>query len=419
MAEVAILKHTSGVNGTVATSVDSARFVSIGLGVAAPVGTGLALVTSVDITESTDPGGTANIGKVYTKDVSSVTELFYQDSDSNVVQISSGGGILVSLTAVATDLQFLAADRTIDIAAAAAETAGNTLTVSSGAGGASVGVAAGGDGGTIIVEAATGGAGDATFAAGAGGGLSVVGGAAGADGGGGGADGGNVTINGGAATGSGTDGVVSIGTSNTSEINIGAVGGGAFSWELSDNLTSAGSFAEATNEYLTFRTTNGGELIIVGPTAGNGVPSIQVNMPQSTNDAFELRVASSHYFRVNTSTTVGSIVMGSSLARTEIDIPDNNSTAFKVEHAGTGADYINCSTANAGPSITFGSTTESPIYRFAGTGEVRIDGEAIRLTEQSGDPGSTTNAGKVYTKDVAGITELFYQRSDGTVVQLS
>ena len=48
---------------------------------------------AVNMFESTDPSTTANKGKLYTKDVSTVTELFYKDSAGSVVQITSGGTV--------------------------------------------------------------------------------------------------------------------------------------------------------------------------------------------------------------------------------------------------------------------------------------------------------------------------------------
>jgi len=39
--------------------------------------------------------------------------------------------------------------------------------------------------------------------------------------------------------------------------------------------------------------------------------------------------------------------------------------------------------------------------------------------EQVGDPVAAANRGKVYTKDVAGVTQFFYEASDGTVTQLT
>lgn len=43
--------------------------------------------------------------------------------------------------------------------------------------------------------------------------------------------------------------------------------------------------------------------------------------------------------------------------------------------------------------------------------------DVLELPEKGSDPGATANTGKVYTKDVAGVTQLFYQASDGSVAQ--
>lgn len=43
--------------------------------------------------------------------------------------------------------------------------------------------------------------------------------------------------------------------------------------------------------------------------------------------------------------------------------------------------------------------------------------DVLELLERVSDPGATADRGKAYTKDVAGVTQLFYQASDGTVAQ--
>lgn len=45
--------------------------------------------------------------------------------------------------------------------------------------------------------------------------------------------------------------------------------------------------------------------------------------------------------------------------------------------------------------------------------ELPID--VVRFPERVGDPGATANSGKQYTKDAAGVTQLYYQDSSGTV----
>ena len=42
-----------------------------------------------------------------------------------------------------------------------------------------------------------------------------------------------------------------------------------------------------------------------------------------------------------------------------------------------------------------------------------------RIGEVAADPAAVANSGFVYTKDVAGITQLFYEADDGTVSQLT
>ena len=49
------------------------------------------------------------------------------------------------------------------------------------------------------------------------------------------------------------------------------------------------------------------------------------------------------------------------------------------------------------------------------------DGEHVRVTlqEQASDPTNVTDKGFVYSKDVSGVTELFYKDSDGDVTQIT
>lgn len=49
--------------------------------------------------------------------------------------------------------------------------------------------------------------------------------------------------------------------------------------------------------------------------------------------------------------------------------------------------------------------------------ELPID--VVRFPERVGDPGATANSGKQYTKDAAGVTQLYYQDSSGTVHTLT
>lgn len=99
------------------------------------------------------------------------------------------------------------------------------VTLQGGTGGATVtsGASDGGIGGAVTVAGGTGGAGAGAKNPGAGGATIVAGGAAGASGSGN-ANGGNLTIRAGAKSGTGTNGVLSIGETNTSAINFGVSG---------------------------------------------------------------------------------------------------------------------------------------------------------------------------------------------------
>jgi hypothetical protein len=100
-----------------------------------------------------------------------------------------------------------------------------------------------------------------------------------------------------------------------------------------------------------------------------------------------------------------------------ITVDDNQADAFLIQE-GTNA-YLDITTTDASETMEFGNTTTNPTFTFLGSGEVTIDGDALTLTEQAGDPGATANAGKLYTKDDSGTTELYYQDSGGSVTQLT
>lgn len=138
-------------------------------------------------------------------------------------------------------------NHTLDVAASTTlSTAGATLTISSAAGSAGSGGTAGAAGGAMTGAAGIGGAGTATAVAGVGGALTLRGGAAGADNGGGGANGGALNLRGGAKTGAGTDGVINIGDSATSTVNLGAAGvtttaTGTFTIQAGSELNTTGT----------------------------------------------------------------------------------------------------------------------------------------------------------------------------------
>ena len=48
----------------------------------------------------------------------------------------------------------------------------------------------------------------------------------------------------------------------------------------------------------------------------------------------------------------------------------------------------------------------------------RAGAQIAKVLESSSDPGGAPNELQIYTKDVAGVTQLFCQRSDGSIVQI-
>jgi hypothetical protein len=110
----------------------------------------------------------------------------------NFVQLQASGVDLFSVTTTG-DIAFgSSSNHSVSVGASAASTAGKNLTFTSGAGGSGTGSV----GGNLVIQGGTAGGSNA--------------------------NGGNVSIDAGAKTGSGTDGTVSIGTSNASTIQIGS-----------------------------------------------------------------------------------------------------------------------------------------------------------------------------------------------------
>lgn len=84
--------------------------------------------------------------------------------------------------------------------------------------------------------------------------------------------------------------------------------------------------------------------------------------------------------------------------------------------------YLALDTRLGSERLTFGNASTNPQYTFAGTGNVSAGGYVsanhLILPERATDPGTTADQGAVYTKDVAGNEELFFQ--DGArVVQIT
>jgi hypothetical protein len=135
-------------------------------------------------------------------------------STGNFIGLQSAGTDVFTVTN-AGDVAFGAnTDHTLSVTTSAASVAGRSLTLSAGAGGTGAGTVVGGD---LVLQ---GGAGGGTNSAG-----------------------GNVSINAGAASGSGTDGVINIGTSLASTVQIGnsALSTGTQTINVGNNNTSGGT----------------------------------------------------------------------------------------------------------------------------------------------------------------------------------
>ena len=81
---------TNGAVGTSGTRWGDGQFVTFTIGTLT-IGTSVSGPLDILTERASDPGATANTGKLYTKDVSTITELFYQDSAGTVTQLTAGG----------------------------------------------------------------------------------------------------------------------------------------------------------------------------------------------------------------------------------------------------------------------------------------------------------------------------------------
>ena len=148
---------------------------------------------------------------------------------------------------------------------------------------------------------------------------------------------------------------------------------------MPDDSAGALSISEGATDYIQIITTNGSEQVIIGTTATQTI----------TLDGTAL-----------------------------VTIPDNSAGALVIAQGAV--DYLRVVTTNAGESIEYGNASTNPAHNFLGTGAVTVDGAALLLTEQAGDPTTAANEGGIYTKDDGGVTQLFYRAdSDGTVYQLT
>lgn len=193
----------SGATGAVTFAVDTAVVDTL---------TGIQTLTNKTLTAPVINGVTAASGNV---DWSGSTGLWKTTTGA----CTFGG----SSNTFSADITFTATNRIIGGTAAAASTAGNSITVKSPDGGAGSG-ALGGAGGIVALASGAGGAGDATHQGGAGGAITITGGAGGASGGSNSGVGGAITLTTGAAGSNASGGTGRNGGLLTLATGAGAVG---------------------------------------------------------------------------------------------------------------------------------------------------------------------------------------------------
>lgn len=113
---------------------------------------------------------------------------------------------------------------------------------------------------------------------------------------------------------------------------------------------------------------------------------------------------------------------------TALLLDDNTANAYLIEET-SGDDYFKIDTTNGSEAVSFGNAVTAPDYNFLGDGAFAVGGAAdfassvecanLRLPESGADPAAVADTGRLYTKDVAGATELFYRDAAGNVIQLT
>jgi hypothetical protein len=128
---------------------------------------------------------------------------------------------------------------------------------------------------------------------------------------------------------------------------------------------------------------------------------------------YALRIDSSGW----TALGILNLEIGSTLAPTvlEVVVPNSNAASVLIEDA-AGNNYLLINTASE--AIELGNTATDPYVEILSDGDLRLRSQ-IRMTERAGDPTAVANTGFIYTKDLAGVTELYYRDSAGNVRQLT
>ena len=102
-----------------------------------------------------------------------------------------------------------------------------------------------------------------------------------------------------------------------------------------------------------------------------------------------------------------------------LDLFDNTSDAM-VWRIDASNEFLRIDTTNGAEAVTFCNTTGNPVFEIRGNGGLQLpDGSQVELNDRVGDPTDESGWGKLYTKTVSGVVELFYIDDAGSVTQVT
>lgn len=285
-----------------------------------------------------DPGATANTIKAYAKDVAGTTEFFLQDSAGNVVQVTSGGGVVAGAAGANTQVQY-------NSAGALAANADFTY-----------------DGTNVTLA-------NDLFA-----------------------DGGVDT------SGAGT---LAIGGTNATTIDIGGTQA-SVDVQLVDNTPDAFLVRQGTNDYIDVDTTDGIENVVIGNTATNPSlffraasdsqlemsPDVLWEVPDNTANVFRLASGggSDTYIQLTTTNLAEELAFGTT--NTNPDFNFRGTGDFRLSGGGVDGSALRITRRTADPAV--GISNDGTLYtKLDGSGDAQLwfedgNGVATRITEPGG-----------------------------------
>jgi len=229
--------------------------------------------------------------------------------------------------------------------------------------------------------------------------------------------------NGGAASGAaaGTGGVANFGSGSGGVAAGGyaaGIGGQAFfqGGKGGNAIAGAGNTAQAGGQAV-FQGGSGGAGAGTNNGAGGGVSTFQGGFGGSMSGAGQVSGPGG-----NAALRGGSAGNATSSATQgaggDVDIQGGSGSTPGAVRIATEVNNASLTVAKAGLVTALqGGLSVAEVSTLSG--ELRVEGAALRLSELGADPGSVGDKGFVYTKDVAGVTELFYRGAGGSVIQVT